>query len=170
MTLHQLSSSCLPSPWRLLTHPRSPLSVGTRRTGPVCQAHEKNSHPTMQNQNQLMQSWSGKGPFQLKVPFNRCIPLRWYHCALTRGFGIQTGEWETNLSYLVLQGLSFVVWLAPSVGTEHFCMINMCGITWLISPYFSKDPICGSQPATSPSALYADGRQESCKTLAHYSM
>lgn len=42
-------------------------------------------------------------------------------------------------------------------------MVNVCGITLLISPYFSKDPIYGSPPATSPSAVHAEGRQESCK-------
>ena len=48
-------------------------------------------------------------------------------------------------------------------------MINMCGITLLVSPYFSKDPIYGSPLATSPSAVRAEGRQESCKnTCSHF--
>lgn len=69
--LCQSSSSSITSPWRLLTHPRSHLPVGMRKTDPVCQPHEKNSCPTM--------------------------PLRQYRCALTRALGLGHESWVINL-------------------------------------------------------------------------
>jgi len=59
--------------------------------------------------------------------------------------------------------LSCTVWLAPSAGTLLFCMINVCGFVPPVSSYFSKAPIYGSPPATSPSAVHAEGSWESCK-------
>lgn len=42
-------------------------------------------------------------------------------------------------------------------------MIDICGFVPLVSSYFSRAPIYGSPPATSPSAAHAEGSWESCK-------
>lgn len=107
--------------WALCTVSKAPVSISGDKTLPVIfQQHAKPSetaHPPQvpascegekdrppvsiscgkqpsdhAKKKHLMRTCSGKGPFQPKEPFSMCIPLRQYHCALTRGSGVRTWE------------------------------------------------------------------------------
>lgn len=56
-----------------------------------------------------------------------------------------------------------MAWLAPLTQREHFCMVNTCCITPLVSPYFSKDPIYSSPLATSPQLCTLNAGREVAK-------